>query len=167
MPAPRAPDEREGPVVVGVDGSVPSRAALRWASRYAARAGQRLDVVLAWHLPADSGWSLPLPGDWNPEEDARATLDAEVADVLGPGPHPGVTTTTVEGPAAQVLADASRTASVVVVASRGHGKLAGMLLGSVSEHLAAHARCPVVIVHGDGPVTAPAPPGRASVPAPS
>ena len=163
MAAPPEPGASEGPVVVGVDGSDSSRAALRWAARHAERTGQGLHVVLAWHLPADYGWPLPLPSDWRPEEDARIVLEEEVADVLGPGPHPGVTMTTRQGPAAQVLIDASRTASMVVVASRGRGQLAGVLLGSVSEYLAAHAHCPVVVVHAGKTAATPTSPARHKV----
>lgn len=151
MSTARQPGDHEGPVLVGVDGSEPSQAALRWAAHYAERTGQPLHVVLAWHVPTDYGWSLPPPGDWNPEADASATLEREVAEVLGPDAGDEVTLTTIEGPAAQVLIEESRKASVVVVASRGHGQLAGMLLGSVSGHLTAHAHCPVVVVRDEGP----------------
>lgn len=141
-------------VVVGVDGSEPSKAALRWAARYAACAGLPLHVLLAWHVPADYGWSLPLPGDWHPEEDARDVLAREVSEVLGTVEDVSVTWSTIEGPAAQVLVDESARASAVVVASRGHGQIRGMLLGSVSSHLATHAHCPVVVVRDEGAPTA-------------
>jgi nucleotide-binding universal stress UspA family protein len=54
---------------------------------------------------------------------------------------------TVSGTAAQVLVDASEDADLLVVGSRGLGGLKGMVLGSVSHHCAAHAHCPVVVVH--------------------
>ena len=57
-----------------------------------------------------------------------------------------VATEAVEGPAAQALIDASQHADLVVVGTRGHGGFAGMLLGSVSQHLAAHAACTVAVV---------------------
>ncbi|MGA2037092.1 MAG: universal stress protein [Acidimicrobiales bacterium] len=59
-----------------------------------------------------------------------------------------LTTVVMEGHPARVLPDESKTASLVVVASRGNGEFAGMLLGSVSEFLTTHAHCPVV-VRGD------------------
>jgi nucleotide-binding universal stress UspA family protein len=52
-----------------------------------------------------------------------------------------------EGQAAGVLVEASKKVNLLVVGSRGHGQLAGVLLGSVSEFCAAHSECPVVIVH--------------------
>ncbi len=52
----------------------------------------------------------------------------------------------VEGAPAKVLIDHSADADLLVVGSRGHGGFAGMVLGSVSQHLAAHANCPIVIV---------------------
>jgi nucleotide-binding universal stress UspA family protein len=151
----------ELPVVVGVDGSAPSKGALAWAAEYARTTGRPLTVVLTWHYPTEYGWALPLPNDWNPAGDAQRTLDEEVANVLGTTTPVPVTTKVVEGQAQQVLVEASTAAAVVVVASRGLGQFTGMLLGSVSEYLTAHAHCPVVVVrdrpnvdasgaHGDG-----------------
>jgi len=52
----------------------------------------------------------------------------------------------VQGHPAQVLLEAARGAQMLVVGSRGHGTLAGMLLGSVSQHCVQHAPCPVLVV---------------------
>ena len=57
-----------------------------------------------------------------------------------------MTTEVAEGPAARALIGASRTSDLLVVGTRGHGGFAGMLLGSVSQHLVAHAACTVVVV---------------------
>jgi nucleotide-binding universal stress UspA family protein len=53
----------------------------------------------------------------------------------------------VEGQAASVLHQAAQGADLLVVGSRGRGGFTGLVIGSVSEHLAAHAPCPIVIVH--------------------
>jgi nucleotide-binding universal stress UspA family protein len=62
--------------------------------------------------------------------------------------HPNVTVSVriIEGSAATTLVDASRRADLVVVGTRGHGELAGLLIGSVSQYCAAHAHCPVVVI---------------------
>jgi nucleotide-binding universal stress UspA family protein len=52
----------------------------------------------------------------------------------------------VEGNPAKVLIDQSGQADLLVVGSRGHGGFAGMLLGSISQHVSAHADCPVVVI---------------------
>lgn len=137
------------PVLVGVDGSASSKEALAWAARYAGLLGAQLEVVIVWHLPPAMGWETPLPTEWSPEDDARSVLQSEVEEVLGTA-HPSETTLVVlEGPPAKVLIERAHSASVVVVGSRGRGHVAGMLLGSVSEALARHAPCPVVVVrHG-------------------
>ena len=146
-----AVQERTGPsarrpVLVGVDGSAPSKAALSWAAHYAALSGHPLWVMAVWHLPNSYGWALPFPAHWDPEADARALLEGEVKEVLGPDPGEGVSLTVVEGPPAKTLVDASASAALVVVGNRGHGEFAGMLLGSVSAFLTAHAHCSVLVV---------------------
>lgn len=142
----RDPARPTGPVVTGVDGSEPSKAALAWAADYARLSGAPLEVIVAWHIPSAYDWTVPMPDDWDPEADAKEMLEREVTEVLGPTLPPDVTLSVVEGPPARVLADASRSASLVVVGSRGRGEFAGMLLGSVSAFVATHARCPVVVV---------------------
>jgi nucleotide-binding universal stress UspA family protein len=67
-------------------------------------------------------------------------------------PSAPIVTRVVQGHPAQVLLDAARGADLLVVGSRGHGTLAGMLLGSVSQHCVQHSPCPVVVVPADHPV---------------
>jgi nucleotide-binding universal stress UspA family protein len=69
-----------------------------------------------------------------------------VSDVLEPGTREEVEIEVVEGTPADVLHDESRDAGIVAVGSRGRGGFAGLLLGSVSQRVAQHAECPVVIV---------------------
>jgi nucleotide-binding universal stress UspA family protein len=131
-------------LVVGVDGSEPSRAALRWAARYLAVNGGRIDAVIAWHLPP---WAVGDP-DWHPDEDAGKVLTETVDAVFGTEWPPGTRLIVREGNPAKVLLDESEDAELLVVGSRGHGGFAGLLLGSVSAKCAEHATCPVLVVHG-------------------
>ena len=134
--------------MVGVDGSGQSKAALRWAARFLAITGGRIDAVIAWHPPASFGWSY-VPGDWNPEKDAEKVLSRAVDEVFGADRPLGMQLIVREGNPAKVLLDASRDADLLVVGSRGHGGFAGLLLGSVSAHCAEHATLPVLVVHGN------------------
>jgi nucleotide-binding universal stress UspA family protein len=140
------------PIVVGVDGSQSSLAALRWAVRQAGLAGAPLEAVSAWEWPASySGWETPLPPDYDPADEARRQLDKAVSAVLTPGDAIEVRRSVIEGHPAPVLEALSKTADLLVVGSHGHGELAGMLLGSVSQHCVTHCHCPVVVIRGTGP----------------
>jgi nucleotide-binding universal stress UspA family protein len=66
--------------------------------------------------------------------------------VLAGREPPTVERLVVEGPPGEVLLSASEGADLLVVGSRGHGTIVGILLGSVSQHCAHHAHCPVVII---------------------
>jgi nucleotide-binding universal stress UspA family protein len=138
-----------GRIVVGIDGSEHSRDALAWAAAQAKRTGSSLSVILAWHFPVSTGWNPPYPTDFDPAEDATRLLRDEVDEVLGEHPDVVVNSSVVEGPAAQVLVEEALTADLLVLGSRGHGAFVGMLLGSVSHHLASHSPCPLVIVRGE------------------
>ncbi|MGA2522398.1 MAG: universal stress protein [Acidimicrobiales bacterium] len=133
-------------IVVGVDGSEASRRALQWAARQAGYRGAELNVVTTWEFPTTFGWAPPYPPDFDPEADTRKALEDTVADVLGPSPEIPVRLTVVEGHPAPVLVKKAEGAELLVVGSRGHGAFVGMVIGSVSEHCAAHAPCPVVVV---------------------
>jgi nucleotide-binding universal stress UspA family protein len=146
----------EGPVagehriVVGVDGSEPSKQALRWGAHLAATFGARLDAVTSWDYPASYGFAS-VPSDWDPARDMRQALDETVHAVFGDEPPARLRREVREGGAAMVLIEASRGATMLVVGSRGHGGFTGLLLGSVSGNVAEHAPCPVLIIHGDQP----------------
>jgi nucleotide-binding universal stress UspA family protein len=135
------------PIVVGVDGTAPSRAALRWAARQAERTGEPIVVLATWEWPPSYGVPMEWPSNVDFEQEARDILKETVASVIGDR-RIDVEERVVHGAASAVLQDASSTASLVVVGSRGHGELSGLLIGSVSEFLATHANCPVVIVRG-------------------
>ncbi len=134
-------------MVVGVDGSEPSLAALRWAARQAELTGAELKAVISWELPSAAYW-VPFPEGLDLEASARKTLASALEETLGPDPAVPVTQVVAQGHPAPVLIDEAAGADLLVVGSRGHGEFAGMLLGSVSEHCVAHAHCPVVVVRG-------------------
>ena len=130
-------------VVVGCDGSQCSTIALHWAEDYAARTGGSLTLVTAWHWPTSYGVPLTYDG-FDPEEDARKVVEAAAADVHLPRDR--VRTVIAQGQPGDVLSGASDGAAALVVGTRGHGGIAGALLGSTSSYCVHHARCPVVVV---------------------
>jgi nucleotide-binding universal stress UspA family protein len=137
-------------IVVGVDGSDESLAALRFAAEEARLRRVPLRAVIAWTLPVTGeipgGLIAGLRAEF--EEEAAKALDA----VLGQIDGGGLTTERLvaEGPAARVLVEAAEGADMLVVGSRGRGGFTGLLLGSVSLQCAHHATCPVVIVRSRG-----------------
>jgi nucleotide-binding universal stress UspA family protein len=138
-----APDA--GRIVAGVDGSPSSLAALEWAARQAEFTGSALDVVTTWDWPSSLGWAMPIPDDYDPEAEVRRALDGAVDSVRAGHPGLAIETRVVCGHPAPVLVEASKGADLLVVGSRGHGEFVGMVLGSVGEHCAAHAHCPVLV----------------------
>ena len=138
-------------IVVGVDGSDSSREALRWAYDEAAHHGASITAVAAWHLPAlpmTPGYGSAPPEGYvsQPKQDALDLLERFVRDLDVREPAVDVRTAVEEGNPAAVLIELSKEADLVVLGSRGHGGFKGMLLGSVSHNLVAHAECPVVVV---------------------
>ena len=133
------------PVVVGVDGSDPSRRALAWAADHARRRGVSLVAVHAFQSPSPA--HLWYPPDRDPEElrrRASSFLQTHVATVDTSGVS--LDCRAVDDRASAALLDAGVLASLIVVGSRGRGQVVGSVLGSVSDHVAHHATCPVVIV---------------------
>lgn len=131
-------------IVVGADGSPSSTDALAWAVRQASISGASVEAVMCWLCPPSSGTEISvLDGDW--AADADATLTLAIDQVPG-GALVRIRPTVIQGRAADVLVTRSASAHLLVVGSRGHGAVAGMLLGSVSRHVISHARCPVVVV---------------------
>lgn len=139
-------------IVVGVDGSDSSISALKWAAGLARALGCRVEAIMSWHYPTDFsyGWVGPQP-QWNPAADAEAALGEAILQAGSGEPFPiEVTAVVRQGNPALVLVEESVSALLVVVGSRGHGGFAGLLLGSVSASVAEHAKCPVLVVRGDG-----------------
>jgi nucleotide-binding universal stress UspA family protein len=151
------PTAQQGPVVVGVDGSASATQAVRWAAREAGRRRAPLVLVHVWTAipvaPLHVGSLVPYhdalveQGDQWLEEAATAARDAA----------PGVVTSTqlVSGSAAGQLIDRSASAGLLVLGSRGLGGFAGLVVGSIAVALATHGHCPVVVVRGADPDTAP------------
>ena len=132
-----------GRIVVGLDGSEGSKDALRWAARQAELTGDSLDVVMTWEVPV-----VPY-GVWAGYDAggrAQETLDATLQEVLGSFDQDHVVATATEGRPEWALLEAAKKADLLVVGSRGQGPFACLLLGSVSQHCATHASCPVVVV---------------------
>ena len=132
-------------IVVGIDGSASSVKAAEWAATQAELTGAVLEVLMTWEWPASYGWSLPIPSDYDPEKDSERALDKALEPVRQAHPAITIAPSVAEGHPAPLLVDASKGAELLVVGSRGHGEFAGMLLGSVSEHCAANAHCPVLV----------------------
>ena len=140
----RAPER----VVVGIDGSTSSRAAIDWVL---SRTGMGDTVVLvhAWRLPAVSGLEMPVASlaDF---EVAAHRLAKETVDGLDvdPATGPTVESLVVAGHPGPALIEAASEADadLVVVGSRGYGGFRGLLLGSVSTYVIHHATCPVAVI---------------------
>ncbi|MER7901366.1 universal stress protein [Streptomyces sp. NPDC096046] len=138
-------------VVVGVDGSPSSLDAVETAGHEADIRGAELRLVHAFGRP-----SAHLPAGvppWNPagagvRELLDGTLAAAERRAHDVAPHVDITRDVTVGEPLMVLEIASRTASLVVVGSRGLGAFSSLLLGSTSAHLAAHGHCPVLVVRG-------------------
>jgi nucleotide-binding universal stress UspA family protein len=140
-------------IVVGVDGSPSSRAALRWAVRQAVLTAGTVDAVTAWQVPMvlrTSTWAPIYVDEMSGlEEDARKTLDAVISDEVEPADSHRVAARVVNGHPAEVLLDAAADADLLVLGSRGHGSFADALLGSVGQYCTHHAHCPVLIMCGE------------------
>jgi nucleotide-binding universal stress UspA family protein len=134
-------------IVVGVDGSAPSVAALRWALDEARAHGAEVVAVTSWEMPyAAAGEAGLYVGAWSDDlaAEAQRRLD-EVVDAMD--------TTSVKvhrvleyGRPAQTLLDHAATADLLVVGARGRGGFTGLLLGSVSQQCVTHAVCPTVVI---------------------
>ncbi|MEV7414524.1 universal stress protein [Streptomyces sp. NPDC089919] len=137
-------------IAVGVDGSPESRAAARWAAREAERRRLGVRLVHAWLWQPSA---FPVVPDREEETRRAEAVLREAADELA-ARHPelDVSADVVPDLAPHALLRASEQAGLLVLGSRGHGVLAGFLLGSYGQQVIAEARCPVVSVRAaDGP----------------
>lgn len=140
------PSPRPRAIVVGVDGSPSSVAALQLAAGLMPLAGDVIHAVTTWQYPLVFGTYTPV--DWNYEELAEQALDLALNEAFPDGVPVELKRRVVHGSPAEVLISESAHASMVVVGSRGHGGFTGLLLGSVSTAVAERAECPVLVSHG-------------------
>ncbi|MFC8246233.1 universal stress protein [Streptomyces chartreusis] len=135
------------PIVVGLDGSPESLAAVDWAAREAQRRGLPLRLVHAWiWQPHD----VPVSEDMETQKQwALRTLREAQEDLAARYPDLPIDTGQVSDLAAKVLLDQAEGGEMLVLGSRGHGAIAGFLLGSVGQHVLARAKSPVVMVRAN------------------
>ncbi|MEU8203657.1 universal stress protein [Streptosporangium sp. NPDC049046] len=145
------PERTYGRIVVGFDGSDHSAVALEYAFEEAARRGAGLRAIHTWQMPVVGPGALvytPLV------EDILAAQQNLCTDTLTAWrekyPRVEVEQTLVCGHPVGVICEASATADLVVVGSRGLGRAGSALLGSVSHGVLHHARCPVAVVQARG-----------------
>jgi nucleotide-binding universal stress UspA family protein len=143
---PANPKQRR--IVVGVDGSPGSDVALGYAFDSAARGGRPLVAVHGWR-DHSTGAADVEPAAWSHSVDqierGERLLDEALREWTAKYPQVDVTREAIPVHPARLLADASGNAALVVVGARGHGGLPGLLLGSVSQSVLHHARCPVAV----------------------
>ena len=132
-----------GSVIVGYDGSPDAKRALAWGAGFAGSTGAPMRVVVA---TGDMRLRqvTELDQEWERSRLAELTADARAAVAAVPLPEDALEMVDA-GPAPALIVAADPT-SVIVLGSRGHGRISGALVGSVSQHVAQHAPCTVVVV---------------------
>lgn len=152
-----------GRIVVGVDMSVGSRHALRWAIEEAEARNWAVQAVNVWDtsygFDADFSW----PASEKLEARAKSRLSQIIDEVARVHPAVRIDPLVFEGDPAQKLFELAGEAELLVVGCRGHSAVASLFLGSVATKCAYHSPCPVAIVHHhlaeQGPNGRPAPSG--------
>lgn len=143
-------------VVVGVDGSEESVAALALAVQEARWRGAALQVVAAYAYPHAMLVVPFAPDPPTPEDvqrEAAAVIEQAIAAVRATGDDLAdleIERVTIGGPAASALMAAADGAALLVVGARGLGGFKGLLLGSVSQQCVQHAPCPVLVARRAG-----------------
>ena len=138
-----------GMIVVGVDGTEPSREALRWAVQEAKLRKTDLHIVVSWDYPVvATAEPVMLP---TPDTDALIANATSIADAMlveEKITESGVayTVETPEGRPGEALVERSKGAELLVVGSYGSGALKELILGSVSNYCSHHAKCPLVLI---------------------
>lgn len=134
-------------IVVGVDGSAPSREAVQWALEQARLTAAELRAVATWRWP---NYLTRLPPGADLAAETAQMLDETVDGVVAEHPDGTeavkITKHVVEGPPGPALLSQAQGATLLVVGARGRAAFPGMLLGSVAEHCVRNGDCPVVVV---------------------
>ena len=141
------------PIVVGIDGSDSSMAALAWAAKEADRRELPLHVVHAWSIPlppVSMGPAIMHPGDDQLREAAQAVLDQAVASAHSSAPTVEIVAELSAGPPASILLKKSEDAAMLIVGRSGLDSFSEFFLGSISMQVVTHADCPVAVV-GEAP----------------
>lgn len=149
-----APQTR--PIVVGVDNSPASRDAVRWAAEEASRADLPLTLVHAGFYLYEPALSEATASLAVAEMDQYARTLIRQAEDLVREIDPAIAVHSIlelKAPA-NLLISLSHSAGMLVLGSHAEGSISGLIFGSISQTVTAHARCPVVIVNSDGPVNA-------------
>jgi nucleotide-binding universal stress UspA family protein len=149
----------DAPVVAGVDGSSSALAAVKWAAEECARHHAPLRLVHGYSLPVRGYPEVILTGNeirQAIEDQARGWLTEAVATARAAAPDIEVTTEVSNDNGTHLLIQLSHDARLMVLGSQGLGNVTGLLVGSTAIALAAHGKCPLVVVRGtavpDGPV---------------
>lgn len=134
-------------IVVGVDGSPHSDAAVQWALEEAEFRGGEVTAVFAWQVPF-----LSFPGAYDRDELEKAAKEFLIDKLSSIAPSPAVPLRPLvaEGDPAESLIVAAEDANMLIVGTRGRSLFPGLVLGSVSQRCAAAAHCPVLLVKASG-----------------
>jgi len=141
-------------LVVGVDGSAASNAAVFWAACDAALRGVPLTLVHTYREFVPTFPQLPMPNgvaEWQ-EDDGRKVLEQAVKiaeDAMPSGRTIGITSEVRRSPPVPTLAEMSEAAEMVVVGCTGRGAVGRLLMGSVSSGVVRSAKCPVAVIRAE------------------
>jgi nucleotide-binding universal stress UspA family protein len=145
-------------IVVGVDGSTASNAAVFWAAREAATRNVPLTVVHMFKTFVPTYPQIPLPtgvAEWQ-EVDGRRVLEEAVKiahDAVPTDRKIAITSEVKASPPVQTLVEMSEDAEMVVTGSNGRGAVGRVLLGSVSSGVVRGAKCPVAVIRAEASFT--------------
>ncbi len=139
-----------GRIVVGVDSSLTSLKALRWALAEAKLRGSSVELVHAFPRPELVGMTMvvTLPSDDELREASEQVI-GDALEAVGGADGVEVARHVGAGGPASVLVETAKDADLLVIGSRGLGGFRGMLLGSVTQQVIAHAPCPIVVITPD------------------